>query len=99
MGADRIRNLRGLNERFKLGMINDLIDRKLAGQEKMKLATEELALHKPHFDRLCRELDAAREASPLPDEPASRAALNDLLLRVRLKYGDSASILPAATNS
>lgn len=92
-------NLRTLNEGFKLGMIDELIDRKLAGQEKMKLAAEELAEHKPHFDRLCAELDAAREASPLPDEPAGRDALNDLLLRVRVKYGGAGMPIPAAINT
>lgn len=92
-------NLRTLNEHFGLSMITDLIDRKLAGHEKMKLAADELALHKPQFDRLCAELDAARAASPLPEEPAGREALNDLLLRIRLKYAGAASILPAAAIS
>jgi hypothetical protein len=37
------------------------------------------------YDRLCRELEAASEASHLPETPSSAAALNDLLLRIRLQ--------------
>lgn len=76
-------NLRRLNEEFRLPEIDDLIARKLAGQEKMTLEADELARHKPLFDRLCADLDAARESSPLPEEPRGADRLNDLLLRLR----------------
>lgn len=76
-------NLRRLNEEFQIAVIDDLIARKLAGAEKMTLGTDELAAHRPIFDRLCAQLDEAREHSTLPEEPRGRAELNDLLLRLR----------------
>jgi predicted nucleotidyltransferase len=83
-------NLRRLNEEFRIAAIDDLISRKLAGAEKMTVSPDELASHRPMFDRLCLDLDAAREQSTLPDEPGGRAELNDLLLRLR-KNGPSAA--------
>ncbi len=77
-------NLRTLNAAAGIPEIDDLIARKLAGAEKMLLSSSELDRHRPLFERLCRELDDARERSPLPEEPAGRSALNDLLLRLRL---------------
>lgn len=78
-------NLRTLNEEFRISAIDDLIARKLAGAEKMRLEENELALHRPIYDKLCAELDAARAASSLPEEPEGRAELNDLLLRLRTR--------------
>jgi predicted nucleotidyltransferase len=77
-------NLRTLNSEARIPEIDDLIARKLAGAEKMILGPNELEHHRPLFERLCRELDDARERSSLPDEPKGREALNDLLLRLRL---------------
>jgi predicted nucleotidyltransferase len=76
-------NLRTLNGEFRISAIDDLIARKLAGAEKMTLGPEELESHRPIFDRLCAQLDEARERSSLPEEPRGRAELNDLLLRLR----------------
>lgn len=79
-------NLRHLNTVFRMPMIDDLIARKLAGAEKMTISPEELAQHRPQFDRLCTELDNARDSSPLPMEMPSesvRSRLNALLLRLR----------------
>ena len=61
--------------------------RKLAGPELALLPEENLAFHEAEYQRLRVELQAAHEASPLPEAPAesTRAALNDLLLRVRLR--------------
>lgn len=78
-------NIRRLNSVFRLGLIDELVERKLAGQEKMVLREGELEQHRPTFDQLCLELDRAREQSALPDEvpEAACAELNDLLLRLR----------------
>jgi predicted nucleotidyltransferase len=76
-------NLRRLNEQFRIAAIDDLIARKLAGAEKMTLAPGELDSHRPMFESLSARLDQAREKSTLPEEPAAREALNDLLIRLR----------------
>ncbi|TVQ33089.1 MAG: nucleotidyltransferase [Phycisphaeraceae bacterium] len=90
MRAGRVEsNLRRLNEDFRIPEVDALIDRKLAGDEKGTIDAAEAARHQPVFDRLCAELDAAREASHLPDQPAGREALNDLLIRLRLRAGDT----------
>jgi predicted nucleotidyltransferase len=78
-------NLRRLNTDFRLTEIDDLIARKLAGDERMTVDSVELDRHRPVFDRLCGELDRARERSELPDEPGGYAELNDLLIRIRTK--------------
>jgi hypothetical protein len=75
-----------LNETFKLGYIDELIAMKRAGLEKGELPLSELPKHEAEFNRLKQDLDAAREASSLPEEPTCRAELNDLLVRLRMKH-------------
>jgi uncharacterized protein len=79
-------NLVTLNEEFRLPYIADLVARKLAGPEKSKLEDTDLAFHESEYQRLRGELQSAHDASQLPELPdeATRAALNDLLVRVRL---------------
>jgi hypothetical protein len=83
-------NLVILNEEFRLPYIPDLVVRKLAGPEDLavgQLLESEVAFHESEYQRLRGELQAAHDACQLPESPdeATRAALNDLLLRVRLK--------------
>jgi hypothetical protein len=83
-------NLVTLNEEFRLSYIPDLVARKLAGPEDIaagQLLDSEVAFHESEYQRLRGELQAAHDASQLPELPdkATRATLNDLLLRVRLK--------------
>jgi predicted nucleotidyltransferase len=80
-------NLVTLNEEFRLPYIADLVARKLAGPEKSKLEDADIAFHESEYLRLRGELQAAHNTSPLPELPSeeTRAALNDLLVRVRLK--------------
>jgi uncharacterized protein len=79
-------NLITLNEEFRLPFIADLVARKLAGPEKSKLEDADITFHESEYQRLRGELQAAHEASQLPELPGdeTRAALNDLLLRVRM---------------
>ena len=72
---------------FRLPYIADLVARKLAGPEKSKLEDADLAFHESEYQRLRVELQAAHDASTLPELPSdeTRRALNDLLVRVRLK--------------
>jgi predicted nucleotidyltransferase len=79
-------NLVTLNEEFRLPYIADLVARKLSGPEKSKLEDADIAFHEAEYQRLRGELQAAHDASKLPELPSdeTRAALNDLLVRVRL---------------
>jgi predicted nucleotidyltransferase len=76
-------NLVTLNEAFRLPYIPELIDRKLSGVEHSTLTDVDLEFHRREFERLVQELEKAGEHSSLPEAPAGRDALNDLLIRVR----------------
>ena len=83
-------NLVTLNEEFRLPYIIDLVARKLAGPENLavgQLLDHEVAFHEAEYQRLRGELQAAHEASRLPEAPSAetRAALNELLVRIRLR--------------
>ncbi len=76
-------NLVHLNAEFRLPGVDALIERKRTA-EKIELATEELSSHGERLNRLLQELDAAFEASTLPEVPGTAAALEDFLIRLRL---------------
>jgi predicted nucleotidyltransferase len=78
-------NLVNLNENFELSYIYELIVRKLAGPEKSALSDVDVEFHRREFERLRGLLEDAYRSSSLPETPAGKAALNDLLLRLRLK--------------
>lgn len=79
-------NLLRLNETFRLPYLPDLVAQKLAGPEHSTLADADVTRYEAELQRLRAELEAAFQASPLPERPSAetRAALNDLLLRLRL---------------
>jgi len=79
-------NLVKLNEGFQLPYIADMVARKLAGPEKSKLEDADAVFHEKEYHRLRGELQAAHDASRLPELPGdeTRAALNNLLIRIRL---------------
>ncbi|MEO9028982.1 MAG: nucleotidyltransferase domain-containing protein [Ktedonobacteraceae bacterium] len=80
-------NLVHLNEGFKLSYIPELIARKQSGTERSTLEDADLAFHETEIARLLSELEGSLEQSVLPKEPDPQAhdALNDLLIRLRLK--------------
>jgi uncharacterized protein len=78
-------NLVRLNETAKLPYVPDLIARKVAGAEKGKLDQADLEFHEREFERLRAELDRAYAESKLPERPRATAAMNDLLVRIRLR--------------
>jgi predicted nucleotidyltransferase len=78
--ADLVR----LNADARLPHVTDLIARKLAGPEQSVVSDADLRFHRREYDRLVAELEAARDASALPEAPTARPALNDLLVRIRL---------------
>jgi predicted nucleotidyltransferase len=79
-------NLVTLNESFRLPYIAELIERKTEG-EKTVLDEADVAFHESEYQRLRGVLQQAHEASRLPELPSeqTRAALDDLLVRVRTK--------------
>lgn len=76
-------NLVRLNETFRLHQIPDLLRRKTAGKEKAALSEPDIAFHRTEYNRLVAELEAASVATSLPEVPPAKAALHDLLLRLR----------------
>ena len=77
-------NLLNLNVYAKLPYIDDLVAAKLAGPEKGVLDAADLAFHESEYSRLTRELEGEHSVSSLPEVPSAKAALNDLLVRLRL---------------
>ena len=77
-------NLVRLNETAKLPYVPELIARKIAGPEKGLLDQADLEFHEREFQRLTAELERASEHSHLPETARGAAALNGLLVRLRL---------------
>ena len=79
-------NLGELNEEARLPSIADLIARKQSGENASRGDTD-VAFHQREYERLRVELQAAHDASQLPELPSgeTRKMLNNLLVRVRLK--------------
>ena len=77
-------NLGRLNETANLPYLANLIQRKITGAEKERLNEVDLNFHCREYERLRSKLQQAHEASTLPETPSGNAALNDLLIRLRL---------------
>ncbi|HKA08250.1 MAG TPA: nucleotidyltransferase domain-containing protein [Gemmataceae bacterium] len=88
-------NLVRLNAEARLSHVNDLIARKQSGAEQSILDDADMRFHAAEYDRLQNELEAAHQASSLPEEPSARQGLNDMLIRVRL----AASAIPPAARA
>lgn len=76
-------NLLVLNERYKLPQVPELVARKLAGPEQSSLPDADLGFHQGEYQRLRGVLEAAFDASTLPELPSAKPALHELLLRLR----------------
>jgi len=68
----------------KLPYISELIERKLSGPEKSTLSDVDVEFHQREFERLRGALEDAYQASLLPEAPAGKTALDELLVRLRL---------------
>jgi predicted nucleotidyltransferase len=77
-------NLLALNVRYPLPRVPELVSRKLAGPEQSTLSDTDFDYYRAEYDRLRNELQSAYDSSTLPDRPAGREALHDLLLRLRM---------------
>ncbi|WP_254511768.1 nucleotidyltransferase domain-containing protein [Anatilimnocola floriformis] len=78
-------NLVHLNEVAKLDFIPDLIARKVGGPEKGRLDQADLEFHERQYQQLTAELEQAYDRSNLPETARGTAAMNDLLVRIRMK--------------
>jgi hypothetical protein len=78
-------NLLRLNDQAKLPYVDELVERKMAGGERSKLADADLAFHQGEYKRLVSGLEQAFADSRLPEASSAQAALNDLLVRLRLR--------------
>ena len=72
---------------FPLPYIDDLVSRKVEGGEHGLLTAADLAFHEGEYQRLTAALERAGQASTLPEAPAAKDAMHDLLLRVRNRSG------------
>jgi len=81
-------NLLHLNERFRLPYVPELVDRKVSRAEKTHLDPTELAWHQAEYTRLQATLESAAQSTTLPADASAKPALNDLLVRLRLKSVD-----------
>ena len=76
-----------------LPYVDELIARKVENTERAVLAGADVEFHRSEYLRLSRRLAEAAEQSRLPEQATTRAALHDLLLRVRLKSAGSVPVL------
>jgi hypothetical protein len=84
-------NLVRLNEGFRLSGISELIARKISGTEQSIFSDADADAHRREYERLRSELEVASEQSHLPQAPSARAALSDLLVRLRRTTSDRAA--------
>jgi hypothetical protein len=77
-------NLLRLNEEFKLPYIPDLVEQKVAGAEHSAFMDGDLPFYQREYERLRSFLDTAYRASDLPEVPSGKAALNEVLVQLRL---------------
>jgi predicted nucleotidyltransferase len=80
-------NLLTLNKDSRLPYIGELVSRKIHGAERSKLETSEAEFHQAEYERLVAQLESEAVESKLPEEAACQDALNDLLVRIRLRRG------------
>lgn len=78
-------NLNRLNEEYELPYIPELIERKTRGTERQTLEQAEVSFYENEYDLLRKRLANETSQTRLPESQTAKAALNDLLLRVRLR--------------
>jgi predicted nucleotidyltransferase len=78
-------NLNRLNEEYELPYIPELIERKTRGTERQTLEQAEVSFYQNEYDLLRKRLENETSQMRLPESQTAKAALNDLLLRVRLR--------------
>jgi predicted nucleotidyltransferase len=79
-------NLEILQSFFSLPYLDEMIQLKKEGNEKGFFTDVNLSFHEAEYLRLRKLLEATMIDSELPQKPSATAALDDLLVRIRLKY-------------
>lgn len=77
-------NILTLNKEFQLPLIEDLVERKVNGEEKEPLSDYDQPHHEKMYDALLRELRESGEKSTLPEVASCKDELNDLLVTLRM---------------
>ncbi len=77
-------NLVKLNEKFQLSYLEDLIAKKITGEEKSTLKDTQIDFYFQEYERLQQELEIASQNSHLSETSSAKPALNDLLVQIRL---------------
>ncbi|MBC7871516.1 MAG: hypothetical protein H7Y09_11810 [Chitinophagaceae bacterium] len=77
-------NLSRLNEGFKLHYLDELIERKITGKEQETIPATDIDFFQREYERLISLLEEVSQTTTLPEIPQGKAALNDLLVRLRL---------------
>ena len=80
-----VANINVLREHHRLPVVEELVQRKQQGAEKMPLSPDEITAHDRHLDDLEQELERAHQHSSLPLEPSTKAELEDFVIRLRLE--------------
>ncbi len=75
-------NLHTLNQNFALPYLSELLEKVTA---ETILDEKEWDFHKEEYERLREVLEDAADATALPEKSTAKGALNDLLVRVRLR--------------
>lgn len=78
-------NLVTLNEEYQLPFIPELVARKTGGAEKERLTETDLAFHTQQYSTLRARLEDEHTRSTLPEGPSARDAIDDLLIRIRMR--------------
>ena len=78
-------NLVSLNAEAGLSQVQDLIARKLVGPEQSALEDSDVAFHQREYERLRAVLESAQRETTIPEGPSAHPALNDLLVRLRMR--------------
>lgn len=82
-------NLTTLNKEFRLPYIDELVELKKGGEHQTQ-AQIDLHFHESEFLRLRKQLEEEGEKTTLREKPEGREALDELLVRCRLKHGSAA---------
>jgi predicted nucleotidyltransferase len=76
-------NLVTLNEELRLNYLEDLVARERSGAGRGTLEDPDMDFYASEYARLRQQLQDAAQARALPEATACKAALDDLLLRIR----------------
>ncbi len=83
-----VANILELNEEFRLPFVNDLVARKIFGEEKGRLEAHEFANLMDAAKQLEAQFDQAAESSKLPNEVMNYPALDEFLRRLRVEFSN-----------